>query len=160
MRLKISVPGQVLGFAVIEDRQLSDSDYFGDLRVGTIMDGLALPEHVASVAWHATRALQDLGVDLIVSNQSHPDWCAGLQRSGFLGGPTNYYFASAPQLTKLLADIDPDFREIHFNRGDGPGPWGVTWRLPGENEAAPGRRKAATGSALEHVAGLLRTSSR
>jgi hypothetical protein len=158
-RLKITLPGQVLGFAVIEDRQLSDSDYFGDLRVGTIMDGLALPAHVASVTWHATRALQDLGVDLIVSNQSHPAWCAGLRRAGFLTGPTNFYFASAPQLTRLLADIDANFREIHFNRGDGPGPWGVTWRLPGENEAAPGRRKAATGSGIESRPGVLRTLS-
>jgi hypothetical protein len=62
----------------------------------------------------AASLLEQRGVDLIISNQSHAAWSQALLDAGFRTGPSNYLVALSPALAK--AD------QFHFNRGDGDGP--------------------------------------
>ena len=108
------------GWAVVLDTQMKNHKQFGDMRVGTIVDCLAPPDDAATVVRAATRTLEKRGVDLIVSNQLHAAWCAGLAGAGFRRGPSNFLFALAPALAALLEDAEDG--DIHINRGDGDGP--------------------------------------
>jgi hypothetical protein len=99
---KVTRGSTVLGWAVLLDTQMRDHKHFGNLRVGSTVDCLALPEQAFGVVRAATRVLEARGVDLILSNQSHAAWCAALQSAGFLPGPFNFRFAASRELTKLL----------------------------------------------------------
>lgn len=128
LRLRVKRAGKVIGFAVVQDEHSLPSESLGEMRVGTVMDGFARPEDAEAVMWLAARALEERGVDLIISNQSHPAWGAGLRRAGFMEGPSNCLFAADKRLTGLITAMDPDARELHLNRGDGDWPWGVNLR--------------------------------
>jgi hypothetical protein len=127
-RLRISEAGQVIGYAVLQDHHSLPSESLGEMRVGTVVDGLALPEHAESVMWLAARTLEERKVDLLISNQSHPAWGAALRRAGFIEGPSNCLFAATKQLDEQIRSVDPQVRETHLNRGDGDWPWGVNLR--------------------------------
>ncbi|PYV45148.1 MAG: hypothetical protein DMG06_03615 [Acidobacteria bacterium] len=122
IRLKIIEGQRVAGWAVLLDTMMSDSKYFGNMRVGSIVDCLALPEDANKVIAVAARLLERRGVDLLLSNQSHPGWGRALKRAGFINGPSNFLFVTSKPLTKLLDEIDPKGNGIHLNRGDGDGP--------------------------------------
>jgi hypothetical protein len=109
----------------------------GEMRVGTIVDALARPEHAEAVIWLAARELERRGVDVIISNQSHPAWGAALVRAGFLEGPSHCIFAAARGLAEEIRAVDPEARELHLNRGDGDWPWGVNLRTAA-SPASPG----------------------
>ena len=104
------------GWAVLLDTQMHEDPYFGNLRVGTIVDCLARPAHAADVIRSSRCYLAQSGVDLIISNQGHPAWIDALRADGFFEGPSNFVFAASPALTALGA------RDWHINRGDGDGP--------------------------------------
>ncbi len=118
IRLKVSARGAVAGWAVLLDTAMRGHRQFGDLRVGTIVDCLALPENASVVSRAAADELDGRGVDLTISNQSHTAWVAGLKRAGFLSGPSNYVFAASPKLAARIGH----FGENHITRGDGDGP--------------------------------------
>jgi hypothetical protein len=108
------------GWAVLLDTAMEGHKQFGNIRVGTIVDCLAPPEDAATVVRAATRTLEKRGVDLIVSNQLHADWCQALAGAGFRRGPSNFLFAASPALAALLEEAEDG--EFHINRGDGDGP--------------------------------------
>jgi hypothetical protein len=122
IRLAVLRDGQPLGWAVLLDTEMRDHRQFGNLRVGTIADCLSAPEDAAAVISQATEFLAGRGVDLIVSNQSHGAWCAALERSGFLRGPSNYVFAASKELAQQLEPFEAACPKMHINRGDGDGP--------------------------------------
>jgi len=122
IRLKLLDGRRVAGWAVLLDTVMADDKYFGNMRVGSIVDCLALPEDANTVMAAAARFLENRGVDLLLSNQSHPAWCQGLKMAGFIEGPSNFFFVASKALTKLLNEIDPAGTGIHLNRGDGDGP--------------------------------------
>ena len=122
IRLKILDGRHVAGWAVLLDTVMADDKYFGNMRVGSIVDCLALPEDANTVMYAAARFLEDRGVDLLLSNQNHPAWCEGLKMAGFVEGPSNFFFVASKALSKLLNEIDPAGTAIHLNRGDGDGP--------------------------------------
>ena len=111
-----------VGWSVLLDTPMSGHNQFGNLRVGTLCDCLALPGHVFDVAAAATLHLESAGVDVIVSNQAHVDWRRALGRCVFLSGPSNFLFAASPALAKLLEPFDRERERIHMTRGDGDGP--------------------------------------
>jgi hypothetical protein len=127
-RLRISSAGKVIGYAVIQDEEAMHAELMGGMRVGTIVDALALPEHAEAVMGMATHALERRGVDIIISNQSHPAWGAALRRAGFIEGPSKCVFAMEKRLASEVRSLDPKLREVHLNRGDGDWPWGVDLR--------------------------------
>jgi hypothetical protein len=125
IRLRISKGDRIIGYAVVQDERSLHWEFMGRMRVGTIVDGLALPEHAEPVMWLAAQALEQRGVDLIISNMSHPSWGAALRRAGFIEGPSHCTFAAEKRLAEKIRKVDPDARELHLNRGDGDWPWGV-----------------------------------
>jgi hypothetical protein len=130
--LRVSRGGRAIGCAVVQELHRSGPKYFGDLRVGMLVDGLAPPADADSVVALATQQLEARGVDLLVSNQMHPAWRAALRHAGFARGPSNFLFGASPALAARLRALDPRWRELHVNRGDGDVPW-------------PGDRMTATG---------------
>ena len=124
-RLRMSRGGADIGWAVVHDCRFAQSEHFGNLRVGTIVDCFAAPEHAGAVIRASTDVLGRRGVDLVISNQSHEAWRRALRRTGFLRGPSSWLFAPAPALAALVAERDPARRRVHLNRGDGDGPWGT-----------------------------------
>ena len=110
------------GWAVLLDTQMNEHKYFGDMRVGTIVDALAIPGEELAVASAASQFLAVRGVDLIVTNQSHGEWVASFRRCGFLNGPSNYILATSKKLTEDLQPWDKQASQLHFTRGDGDGP--------------------------------------
>ena len=123
-RLRISRGGQVIGWAVLQRAEMKDSAKFGSLHVGRITDAFAAPEDAGVVTRAAADTLAARSVDLMVSNQLHPAWCAALRRNAFVSGPSNYVFAPTAQLAERIRALDPDYENVHLNRGDGDGPWG------------------------------------
>ena len=121
IRLKMMRGGEVVGWAIALDSQMRDNKYFGNLRVGTILDCLARPEDAPAVIRAASAALDELGADLTVSNQQHAAWADGLRQAGFLAGPSNYGFGTSKALTALLEPAAERESQIHLTRGDGDG---------------------------------------
>jgi hypothetical protein len=122
LSLKITRGEQVLGWAVVLDTQMRNNRHFGDLRVGSIVDCLAVPDNASAVIQAAARFLQDRGVDLIVCNHSHAAWTSALKSAGFLPGPSNFIFAVSPPLSELIAPFESNQNQLYLMRGDGDGP--------------------------------------
>lgn len=122
IRLKIIEGNNTIGWALLLDTVMSENKYFGNMRVGSIIDCLAAPEKAGHVTAAAARFLDHRGVDMLLSNQSHPAWRRGLKQAGFIQGPSNFFFVTSPQLTTMLNAVDPGGSRVHLNRGDGDGP--------------------------------------
>jgi hypothetical protein len=122
IRLQVSRSGKLVGWAVALDTQMSSNKYFGNARVGSVIDCLALPGSEQDVVHAITRTLEDRGVDIIVTNQSHEAWCTAFRRTGWVPGPSNFIFSSSPKLTERLAPFQVSQSRFHFTRGDGEGP--------------------------------------
>ena len=118
-RVRVLVRGQVAGWAVAGILHRPGHEQYGELRVGTILDALSPPQHATAVIAAATLVLREQGADLIGSNQSHAAWTAALSANGFLGGPSNFIFASAPAVSELLDPFEAVISRVHLNRGDG-----------------------------------------
>jgi hypothetical protein len=121
-KLKVSRNGDVIGWAVVGERRKNPR--WGDLRVGTIIDCWAVPGEELPVIRAATEALEQRGLDAIVSNQSHQAWRDALENSGFLKTSSNFVFAASKKLGELLQPFDREKSRMHMVRGDGDGlPW-------------------------------------
>jgi hypothetical protein len=119
LKLRVQLRGKTIGWAVALVRDLRDHKYFGSLRLGMIVDCMAPQQYAPYVVRAAAAALEDIRVDLIVSNQSHGAWRAAFKRSGFLSGPSNYLLGVSPGLSASMRARDCEL--AHVNRGDGDG---------------------------------------
>ncbi|HSV69346.1 MAG TPA: hypothetical protein VLI72_04490 [Methylibium sp.] len=122
MRLKVEEAGRILGWAVVMDTRMQGDPRFGDLRVGSIVDTLAKPCDAGAVAASAMRFLRDRGVDVIVSNQAHPEWIRALADNGCLVFENRRLFAASPALRALFEPFDVTVRGLHMTNLDGHGP--------------------------------------
>lgn len=122
IRLTVRKDSTVLGWALLLCTDCRGHKQFGNLRLGSIADCLAPPEHALAVVSAASAELQRRGADLLVTNQTHGEWNAALHRSGFVKGPSNFVFAVSPKQATTLFPDGPKFDEVHMNRGDGDGP--------------------------------------
>jgi len=120
--IKISRASGFIGWAVLLDTQMRDNKYFGNMRLGSIVDCLALPENALAVMQAATQFLEQRGVDLIISNQSHHAWGGALKSSGFLETRSNFIFGASKPLAELLSPFQNNQNQVFLNRGDGDGP--------------------------------------
>jgi hypothetical protein len=119
-RLRVSSNGVAVGWAIVGERRKSAA--FGQMRVGSIVDcWAAAPEDAESIVRAATAHLEKLGIDLIVSNQSHQAWRRAFERSGFLKGPSNFIFAASKKLTAMLPMLEENSDTFHITRADGDG---------------------------------------
>jgi hypothetical protein len=119
--IRVMRGGATIGWAALDSKPMSDDAKFGDLHIGRIGDCFAAPEDADVVVRAAVDALVREGVDVMLSNMSHPTWCAALRRNAFLEAPSNFVFAPSPELGKRIRAIDPDFRDVHLTRGDDAG---------------------------------------
>jgi hypothetical protein len=118
LRIVLRRSGKVAGWVVVSISQLSSHTQFGNMNLGCIVDGLAAPADVGLLVGEACRRLEEARCDLLVSNQTHPAWIAGLRRHGFFHGPSNFILALSPPLAACRAAVS----SAHFNRADGDGP--------------------------------------
>jgi hypothetical protein len=118
LRMKIASGGKTIGWAVAVDTQMQWNLQFGDMRLGSIVDCLALPEHAPQVITAVRRVLERRGVDLIVCNHSHPAWGQALRGAGFLEGQFDLVFRASGALTQKLDEIDAA-GNLFLMRGDG-----------------------------------------
>jgi hypothetical protein len=111
--------GCTFGWVVVGVSQMVENAHLGNLKVGTIVDALALPGREAAALGVATRLLLDCGVDVVVTNQSHPAWRAACRRVGFLQARSNYALAASPAF--IAPGVDIGAHRVQFTRGDGDG---------------------------------------
>lgn len=122
IRLRVLHDRSVAGWAVVMCNPWTDHRHFGSMRLGSIVDVLALPGYESAVVATATRHLEQAGADLIVSNLNHRAWTRALRSCGYLQGPSNFIFAASPQLAESLAPYAERSGLVHMTRGDGDGP--------------------------------------
>ena len=122
IRLLVHARGGVVGWAVVLDTRMRNHRYFGDLRVGTLVDCFAEPSNAPAVAAAVDDFLGERGVDLVISNQLHAAWGAALERAGYETGPSNFFFYVSEELSAELSRIESWEGRAHVNRGDGEGP--------------------------------------
>lgn len=120
-RLRVRKDDKTIGWAVVALRRDAAHPRYGDLHVGTVLDGFAAPEHAPAVISCATTALRRRGADVIVSNQSHESWCKGLEAAGYFRGPSNFIFAAPKKVCALVDPLEEVKVRIHLNRADGDG---------------------------------------
>lgn len=125
-RLQVKRQEVTVGWVVVHVKNMSSDPRFGDLRVGLISDCLSAPEDSAAVIEAADAYLSEQDVDLVVSNQSHPDWVEGFRASGYLVLGRKRLFAISPQLRDALEPFDKTVRGLHLTNMDGHGPHGFT----------------------------------
>jgi hypothetical protein len=118
-RLRVSRQGAPVGWAVIGERRADAR--FGSMRVGSIIDCWALRDECVPVVSVATKALEEQGMDLVVSNQSHRVWGHAFQSAGFLSGISNFIFAASKKLVELLHPFEENKSSLHLTRSDGDG---------------------------------------
>jgi hypothetical protein len=119
-RLLVRRGDHVVGWGTTLDTQMKSDKYFGNLRVATILDCIAPPSDLTAVVYTVSRALQQGGADLIISNQSHSLWQEAFRRSGFLQAPSNYCLGISKPIADAIGSGDGASR-IYFTRGDGDG---------------------------------------
>ena len=96
--------------------------HFGNLRLGILTDALAQPADAAGVMEAGVRYLVEDRVDLIVTFQFHPAWCAAATSSGLLRGPSNCAFYRSPPIERLITNTAANGRHCHLTYSDGDGP--------------------------------------
>lgn len=111
----------VVGWISLLDTQMKNHAYFGDLKVGTLLDGLTLQGYEGPATQIAQRILTDRGVDLVVTNQIHRNWVTSMHESGFKQRSSNYLLGLSPDLKGVSADQCRGSPSIHVTRGDGDG---------------------------------------
>lgn len=122
-RVKVLQNGETLGWFVARSRPMKGHKYFGDMRVGSLIDGMALPGGETSVVWAARLFLEGRSSDIMVCNMQHQTWRTALRAAGWLSGPSNFALAASKPLSQAVGAPYADCIEnAHFLRGDGEGP--------------------------------------
>jgi len=121
LRFRFRCGADIVGWAVLLDTPMRNDQYFGNLRVGVLLDGVGRPECLEAIVRAATGLLARRGVDLVVTNQAHHTWIRAIRHAGFLPGPSNYLLALSGGCMKLLEPLTENLPRIHLTRGDGDG---------------------------------------
>ena len=116
LRVRRTPGGEELGWIVVIHGQLQRRTYFGDLHVGTLVDGFGRRADVGRLVEAGVDHLAAAGSDLIVANWSHAAWLDATRRSGFFSAPTNYFLFVAPNNSAMLDRSHP-ISIVHMTRG-------------------------------------------
>ena len=92
------------GWILVANKQMKNNHHFGDLKVGTLVDGFGCAADAPSLVAAGINHLAETGVDIIVANFSHPAWVQACRRSGMFAGPDNYYHFVSPGGGPLFND--------------------------------------------------------
>jgi hypothetical protein len=113
--------GAVLGWAAALNTTMNNHEYFGNMRVGTILDCIAPAEGIRASVALTTRTLAQQGADLVVTNQSHGEIVKAFRQTGFTGARSNYILAMSKGLSKAVSKQPAGKDRMHFTRGDSDG---------------------------------------
>ena len=118
VRLRVSRKGKGddVGWIVVARKQMSDNPYFGDLNVGTLVDGFGRSADVPLLVAAGLDYLAGAGADLVVANFSHAAWAEACRGAGMFSSPSNYQLFVSPGGTPVLDDSCP-LEKIHVARG-------------------------------------------
>lgn len=114
--------GMAAGWCVVRCTQMQGDKYFGNMRLGSIVDCLAPEGKEGGVVMLAINWLRKQGADIAISNQSHRRWVRALAEAGCLEQRSNFIFACSPALAGQIGPLDQALPELHMNRSDGDGP--------------------------------------
>jgi hypothetical protein len=116
--------GEDAGWILVASKQMKNNRHFGDLKVGTLVDGFGRAADAPALVAAGINHLAETGVDIIVANFSHTAWKEACRVSGMIAGPDNYYHFVSPGGSPLFEGACPS-REIHMARGHSDGMWGL-----------------------------------
>lgn len=120
-RLKITKNNICIGWTVLLCTKMEHDKYFGNLKLGSIIDAFSKPEHAELLIHQSVNYLKKLNADLIVVNQANQNWCRHFRKNGFIKGPSNFIFGISKRIKEYYKD-DIDFENSFIMRGDGDGP--------------------------------------
>lgn len=147
VRLRVQRGGQNVGWICVRSIDSAGTWFertFGNLRLGIITDALAQPADAAGVMEAGIRHLTEDRVDLIVTFQSHPAWCAAAMRTGMLRGPSNCAFYRSPSIEGVIASAAANNRHCFLTYSDGDGPEIVQSRTIAGYDGDPSLTHTAT----------------
>jgi hypothetical protein len=113
--------GQDVGWVALIVTPMRDSDKFGNLAVGTLLDGVVLPGYELAAVRAARRQFDELGAGLSLANHTHVTWQRAFRDAGYLSGPSNYVLARSKALTQAVRQAADGDARMHITRGDGDG---------------------------------------
>jgi len=116
--------GQDAGWIIVASKQMKNNHYFGNLKVGTLVDGFGRAADAPALVAAGINHLAETGADIIVANFSHAAWIEACRRSGMFAGPDSYYHFVSPGGSPLFENSCPP-REIHVTRGHSDGMWSL-----------------------------------
>jgi hypothetical protein len=116
--------GQDVGWILVASKRMKNNHLFGDLKVGTLVDGFGRAADAPTLVAAGIDHLAETGADIIVANFSHEAWVKACRRSGMLAGPDSYYHFVSPGGSPLFEDTCPP-HEIHMARGHSDGMWSL-----------------------------------
>ena len=125
VRLRVQRDGRDIGWVCVRGVRTGGTwfeGHFGNLHLGIVTDGLAELENVGTVMNAGVQYLADAGVDLAVTFQSHPAWCAAALDAGLLRGPSNCAFYRSSALDNMIRTAAAQKRHWHLTCSDGDGP--------------------------------------
>ena len=122
IKLKFIENNEIVGWTVSLFSELNNHNYFGNMKLGSIVDCLALKGYEKNIIKKTSDILKNKGADLIVSNQSHIFWKKAFKINSFINGPSNYVFASSKILSEKIETNEKQKNHLHLTRGDGDGP--------------------------------------
>lgn len=117
-RFLIGPPNQPQAWFAVLLTHMKDNPYFGNLKVGTLVDFCALPGLEVPALAAITQHLRHAGSQILIANLSQSAWTQAFNRLGFLQAPANYLLALSPALAAKAGNIS----SFHITRGDGEGP--------------------------------------
>lgn len=122
IRLRVNQGGKYIGWVLLMATEMRNHKQFGDMKVGSIIDIIAVEAKEKEVLSSATKYLAGCGVDLIVTNQASGRYNDALKQIGYMKGPSNFILGTSKKLTELLSQYNCSLTNMHMNRGDGDGP--------------------------------------
>jgi hypothetical protein len=116
--------GQDAGWILVASKLMKNNHLFGDLKVGTLVDGFGRAVDAPALVAAGIDHLAETGADIIVANFSHAAWVRACRRSGMFAGPDSYYHFVSPGGSPLFEDTCPS-GAIHMTRGHSDGMWSL-----------------------------------
>ena len=107
------------GWIVVRRSRMENNQYFGNLTIGTLVDGFGRVADVPLLLAAGLKYLTTTDVDLALGNFSHKAWVTAATKLGMFSGPSNFYVFVSPHGSPLLTKGSLD--EIHLTRGQGGG---------------------------------------
>lgn len=120
-RLKITKNGICIGWTVLLCTQMEHDKYFGNLKLGSLIDAFSKPEDAELLIHQSVRYLKNIKADLIVVNHTNVSWGKHFKRNGFINGPSNFIFGISKRIKEYYQN-NVDFENSFLMRGDGDGP--------------------------------------